>query len=61
MAIEKGFNLIEAADLLGIKVRTARQWAQTGKMKANKIPGSERWIVMESEIKRLQGVQDKNV
>lgn len=52
---EKGYNLIEAAELLGIKVRTMRKWAQTGKAKAKKIPGTNRWVIMESEIRRLQG------
>lgn len=55
MAIEKGYNLIEVASMLGIKVRTARQWVHDGKIHANKIHGSQRWIVMESEIKRMQG------
>lgn len=58
--MEKGYSLIETAGLLGIKVRTARQWVADGKIKANKITGSNRWIVMESEIKRLQGVADEN-
>ena len=53
--IEKGYNLLQVADLLGIKVRTARAWVRKGILKAHKIPGSPRWIVMESEIKRLQG------
>lgn len=56
--MERGYSLIQAAQLLGIKVRTAREWVHNGKMKANKIEGSRRWIVMESEIKRLQGVKD---
>lgn len=56
--MERGYNLIQASQLLGITVRTAREWVHNGKMKANKITGSRRWIVMESEIKRLQGVQD---
>ena len=56
--MERGYNLIQASQLLGITVRTARAWVHNGKMKANKITGSRRWIVMESEIKRLQGVQD---
>lgn len=55
MQMEKGYNLIETANMLGIKVRTARQWVHDGKIRANKIPNSQRWIVMESEIKRLQG------
>lgn len=54
MNIEKGYGLAEAASLLGIKVRTARMWIKQGKLKANKIAGSNRWIVFESEIKRLQ-------
>ena len=52
--MEKGYNLLEVADLLGIRVRTVRQWIKDGKIHANKIPGSRRWIVMESEIRRLQ-------
>lgn len=55
MKMEKGYSLIETADLLGIKVRTARQWVYDGKIQATKIPNSRRWIVMESEVKRLQG------
>ena len=55
--MERGYNLIETAELLGIKVRTARDWVHRGVMKANKITGTKRWIVMESEIKRLQGVE----
>lgn len=59
--MEKGYNLIEVANLLGIKVRTAREWVHNGKIKANKIPNSRRWIVMESEVERLQGVRkDEN-
>ena len=53
--MEKGYNLIEASELLGIKVRTARKWIKDGIIKAHQIPSSRRWIVMESEIKRLQG------
>lgn len=54
--MERGYNLIQTADLLGIKVRTVRDWVNRGKIHASKIEGSRRWIVMESEIKRLQGV-----
>jgi predicted site-specific integrase-resolvase len=53
--MERGYNLNETAQMLGIKVRTARSWARTGKIEAKKIAGTNRWIVMESEIKRLQG------
>lgn len=53
--MEKGYNLIETAELLGIKVRTVRKWVADGKIKARKIEGTNRWIVMESEIRRLRG------
>lgn len=53
--MEKGYNLNDTAMMLGIKVRTARVWVRNGKIKANKIAGTNRWIVMESEIRRLQG------
>lgn len=52
--VEKGFNLQEVANLLGMKVRTIRQWVHDGKLKANKISGTKRWIVLESEVRRLQ-------
>lgn len=53
--MEKGYSLRQAADALGIKVRTARHWVSIGRIKANKIPGTRRWLILESEIKRLQG------
>ena len=53
--MEKGYNLNEVAELLGIKVRTVRQWIKDGKINANKIAGTRRWVVRESEIKRLLG------
>lgn len=52
--MEKGYNLNEVADCLGLKVRTIRQWVHDGKISATKIPGTKRWIVMESEVRRLQ-------
>lgn len=59
--MEKGYNLIQVSELLGITPRTAREWVHDGRMKANKIAGSRKWIVMESEVKRLQGVEkDEN-
>ena len=56
--MEKGYNLIETAKLLGIKVTTARYWARIGKIHAKKIAGTRRWIVMESEIRRLQNANE---
>ena len=59
MPIEKGYSVLETAYMLGIKPRTVRAWLHNGKLNAKKIPGSQRWIIMESEIRRLQG-NDEN-
>lgn len=59
MYMEKGYNINQTAELLGITPRTAREWVRKNKIRANKISDSERWIVMESEILRLQkGISD---
>ena len=55
--IEKGYSLTDVADLLGIRVRTVRQWVHDGKIKARKIAGTNRWVVLESEVKRLQCIK----
>jgi len=52
--MEKGYNLRETAAFLGLKIRTVRQWVHDGKIAATKLPGGSRWLVLESEIKRLQ-------
>ena len=49
--VERYYNLKETSVLLGIKVRTAREWVHNGKMKAN----GKMWHVPESEIRRLRG------
>lgn len=53
--MERGYNTIDAARLLGITYRTMRKYIHEGIVKAQKIPGTRRWVIMESEIKRLQG------
>ena len=55
--IEKGYNLMQVAEMLGVKVRTVRGWAQTGKIAASKIPGTNRWVVSEAEVKRLRNIK----
>ena len=57
--MEKGYNLLEVANLLGVRVRTVRQWVHDGRIEATKIAGSRRWIVLESEVRRLQN-RDEN-
>ena len=34
--MEKGYNMKQVSELLGIKVRTVRSWARSGKIKAVK-------------------------
>ena len=53
--MEKAYDLLEVASLLGMKLRTVRQWVLEGKIKAKKISGGRKWVVLESEIKRLRG------
>lgn len=59
MEMEKGYSLNNVAEMLGIRVRTVRQWVKEGKIKAHKIPGTNRWMVLESEVKRLQCVKQE--
>lgn len=54
MAEEKNYNIVKTAELLGIKVRTVRQWIRDGKIKAVKYEVSNRWFIPESEIERLK-------
>lgn len=49
----KFYNIRQASDMLGIKVRTAREWIKTGKLKAKKYECSNRWFIAEDEIRRL--------
>lgn len=51
---EKAYSVQEAAELIGIKVRTVRQWIADGKIHAVKPGGGKKWIIMESEIDRLR-------
>ena len=51
---ERGYSLKDVADILGYKVRTMRQWVHDGKMKAVKPAGGKQWMVLESEVRRLQ-------
>ena len=56
--MERGYNLKQVSELLGIKLRTVREWVRNGTINASKISGTNRWIVMESEIRRLQGTDE---
>lgn len=58
--MKKAFNTIEVAKLLGISYRTVRKYISNGTIRAKKLEGTRRWIVMEDEILRLQGEKSSN-
>ena len=52
--VERMYNIRDTALLLGVKVRTVRQWIKDNRINGIKIAGSNRWSVSESEINRDQ-------
>ena len=54
MTEENTYTIRQASNLLGIKVRTAREWLRTGKLHAKKDERSHRWKISDVEIKRLK-------
>lgn len=58
--MENAYNLNQVASLLGVRVRTVRSWIHAGKLKGKKLEGTSRWIVMESEIRRVRGEEEAN-
>ena len=51
---QKYYNVRQTANLLGIKVRTVREWIRNGKLRAAKYEVSNRWFISEEEIKRIR-------
>lgn len=51
--MEKMYDMIELAELLRLKVTTTREWARSGKIKAVKMKGTRKWLISESEVKKL--------
>lgn len=51
------YSIKEAAELLGIKVRTVREWIKKGKIKAEKndYRHSNQWFISQDEIARVKG------
>ena len=45
------YTLQQAADAIGIKVRTIREWVKSGKIRAVQSE-NRRWYIDESEVKR---------
>lgn len=56
--MEKMYSIVKASEILGIKVRTVREWIRTGKLKAQKYEISNRWFISEDEIRRIQNGND---
>lgn len=53
--VEKYYGIKQTSELLGLKMRTVRDWVIKGKIKAIKYQGSNRWSIPESEVKRVRG------
>lgn len=51
------YSLREASSMIGIKVRTAREWIRNGKLAAKKDPFNKRWFVEQGEIDRIRSKQ----
>lgn len=56
--MEKNYSLVSVANMLGIKVRTARQWVHDGKIKAMKYPHCNLWFVSQEELNRIMGATE---
>jgi excisionase family DNA binding protein len=56
------YGVKEAAKMLGIKVRTLREWIRVGKIKAEKDTNDWYWLIPESEVQRIvvQRVKSEN-
>ena len=54
----KRYNLREAALLLGVKIRTLRQWITLGKIKAERGENDWYWEISEEEIIRKLGAMN---
>ena len=52
--MEKHYDLVETAEILGVKVRTLRKWLKDGFLVAHRYEGKKKWYVSQSEIDRLQ-------
>lgn len=57
---QKYYKIREVSEVLGITVRTVRQWIRDGKIKSVKFPGSRMHFIPKSELERLGGLSDGN-
>lgn len=52
--MEKNYNVRETSKILGLTVRTVRQWIHDGKLIAKKYGGGKMWYISQREIERVQ-------
>lgn len=55
----KSYNMRQAAEAIGVRVRTLREWIRLGKIHGEKNPISGRWFFSSEEIDRIVGVYKK--
>jgi excisionase family DNA binding protein len=53
------YSIREAAEIIGVQVRTIREWLKLGKIHGEKNPISQRWFFTEEEVKRVAEVYRK--
>ena len=57
----KYYTVRQASEILGLRVRTIREWIKLGRIKAVKLGGSNRWFISHDEIAHLvNGVNGKD-
>ena len=51
------YTIRQTSDILGVKVRTIREWIKKGKIKAEKndYKHSNQWYISDDEINRVRG------
>ena len=52
--MEQYYNIRATAQLLGMAVRTVRQWVHDGKIKAVQYAKRGKWYIPESETNRIR-------
>ena len=53
------YSIRDVANIVGVKVRTVREWIRLGKIKGEKNPISRRWFFTKEEVDRIAEVYKK--
>lgn len=54
--MEKMYTLRQTSELLGVTVRTLRDWIVKGRLHAVKHEQGKKWVVAETEIIRIKNL-----